>query len=97
VSAEAQGQQLGQGSQVGQVIQDPHSAVATTDGAAAAAQPAQQQTSQQGMSGGMMGGGAKGGEGGKDITHKSKYKITPTREQVFGKPRKTPPRVLGRD
>ena len=48
------------------------------------------------MGGGMMGGGAGGQQGG-DKEHKSKFRLTGSTEEVFGKPKKTAPPVVGED
>ncbi|CCH35113.1 hypothetical protein BN6_78950 [Saccharothrix espanaensis DSM 44229] len=53
-----------------------------------------------GMAGGMMGGMAGAGAGGQqggDKEHKSKVRITGTTEELFGKPKKTAPQVVGED
>jgi uncharacterized protein YukE len=51
-----------------------------------------------GMMGGMgMMGGAGGGQQGGDKEHKSKVQLAGSTEQVFGKPKKSAPPVLGED
>lgn len=50
------------------------------------------------MMGGMgMMGGAGGGQQGGDKEHKSKVQLAGSTEQVFGKPKKSAPPVLGED
>lgn len=49
------------------------------------------------MGGGMMGGAGAGGQQGGDKEHKSKFRITGSTEEVFGKPKKTAPPVVGED
>jgi hypothetical protein len=48
------------------------------------------------MGGGMMGGmGGAGGKGGGDTEHKSKVRVEGDPAEVFGKPGKTAPPVIG--
>ncbi|WP_158844804.1 WXG100 family type VII secretion target [Saccharothrix deserti] len=49
------------------------------------------------MGGGMMGGMGAGGQQGGDKDHKSKVQLAGSTEQVFGKPKKSAPPVLGED
>ncbi|MBW4715999.1 WXG100 family type VII secretion target [Saccharothrix obliqua] len=49
------------------------------------------------MGGGMMGGMGAAGQQGGDKEHKSKVRLAGTTEELFGKPKKTVPEVLGED
>ncbi len=49
------------------------------------------------MGAGMMGGMGAGGQQGGDKEHKSKVQLAGSTEQVFGKPKKSAPPVLGED
>ncbi|MBB5954886.1 uncharacterized protein YukE [Saccharothrix tamanrassetensis] len=49
------------------------------------------------VGGGMMGGMGAGGQQGGDKDHKSKVRITGTTEELFGKPKKTAPPIVGED
>ncbi|WP_157767934.1 WXG100 family type VII secretion target [Actinosynnema pretiosum] len=50
-----------------------------------------------GMMGGGMVGGAPGGQQGGEKEHKSKFRLTGTIEEVYGKPKRSAPPVLGED
>ncbi|ACU40373.1 WXG100 family type VII secretion target [Actinosynnema mirum] len=50
-----------------------------------------------GMMGGGMMGGAPGGQQGGEKEHKSKFRLTGTIEEVYGKPKRSAPPVLGED
>lgn len=66
--------------------------------AAAAGGPSGPATGGAGMmGGGMMGGMGAGGQQGGDKEHKSKVQLAGSTEQVFGKPKKSAPPVLGED
>ncbi|GAB2994769.1 WXG100 family type VII secretion target [Saccharothrix stipae] len=66
--------------------------------AAAAAGPSSPAVGGAGMmGGGMMGGMGAGGQQGGDKEHKSKVQLAGSTEQVFGKPKKSAPPVLGED
>ncbi|PSL54758.1 hypothetical protein B0I31_106274 [Saccharothrix carnea] len=66
--------------------------------AAAAAGPGGPAAGGAGMMGaGMMGGMGAGGQQGGDKEHKSKVQLAGSTEQVFGKPKKSAPPVLGED
>ncbi len=66
--------------------------------AAAAAGPSAPVAGGAGMMGaGMMGGMGAGGQQGGDKEHKSKVQLAGSTEQVFGKPKKSAPPVLGED
>ncbi|MEU4764821.1 hypothetical protein AB0H12_16335 [Actinosynnema sp. NPDC023794] len=66
--------------------------------AAAAGGPSGPAAGGAGMMGaGMMGGMGAGGQQGGDKEHKSKVQLAGSTEQVFGKPKKSAPPVLGED
>lgn len=66
--------------------------------AAAAAGPAGAAAGGAGMMGaGMMGGMGAGGQQGGDKEHKSKVQLAGSTDQVFGKPKKSAPPVIGED
>ena len=80
-------------------VAEPHSAEpAPRPAAAAAGAPSGPAAGGAGMmGGGMMGGMGAGGQQGGDKEHKSKVQLAGSTEQVFGKPKKSAPPVLGEE
>lgn len=83
-------------------VQEPHpvESGAVRPAAAAAGGGGAAAGGQQPAGGGMMGGAPMGGGGGQqggDKEHKSKVRIAGSTEDLFGKPKKTAPPVLGQD
>jgi hypothetical protein len=80
-------------------VSEPHPAEpGPRPAAAAAGGPSGPAAGGAGMMGaGMMGGMGAGGQQGGDKEHKSKVQLAGSTEQVFGKPKKSAPPVLGED
>ncbi|WP_367134875.1 WXG100 family type VII secretion target [Saccharothrix sp. HUAS TT1] len=81
-------------------VSEPHPAEPGPRPAAAAAGPSGAPAGAGGagvVGGGMMGGMGAGGQQGGDKEHKSKVQLAGSTEQVFGKPKKSAPPVLGED
>jgi uncharacterized protein YukE len=93
-------QQMGQGGSSGasaDLQQAPEPAAAGTPAAAGAQQDAS--SGGGGMGGGMMGMGgmSRGGQGGGDQEHKTKIRTAGDVREIFGRPGKTAPPVIGEE